>query len=406
VRIAVFENLPPGGALRVSYEVGRELLARGHQLDVFRLGMFTDKGPFDLAREGASLHLIPYRPLWGALDGRLRNAHLAPRSYTLFGPLMRVHRRLAAEIRKGGYDVVLLHHDALTQAPYALRWLDGVPTVYYCQEPPRFASERSVRDEHRRKLSKPPRVIGELRVLEDRMVLDRLERADYETAVHAKVIVVNSTYSRERVWAAYARNAVVCYLGVDPERFAPPGPNGPRRNEVVSVGVPISAKGHELVVEALGLLPAGERPKLRIILPVPGGTAEIEELARERHVQLAIDTGLDEAEVVERYQSALMTVCAARLEPFGLTSIESMACGTPVVAVNEGGYRESVIDDVTGLLVEPDAESLAAGIWRLSGDAALTAKLGATGRSEVLERWTWKRTAGQLEVILEDAGRK
>jgi glycosyltransferase involved in cell wall biosynthesis len=403
MRIAVFENLPPGGALRVSYEVGRELLARGHQLDVFRLNMFANKGPFDLAREGASMHVIPYRPLWGALDGRLQAVHLAPRSYTLFGPLRRVHRKLAAEIRSGGYDVVLLHHDALTQSPYALRWLDGVPTVYYCQEPPRFASERSVRDEHRRHLARPPKVIGELRVMEDRLVLDRLERADHETTLHAKVIVVNSAYSRERVWAAYARDAIVCYLGVDAERFVPPAGAQARRREILSVGVPISAKGHGLVVEALGRLPAGARPTLRIILPVRGGVEQLEELARKREVDLVIDTGLDEAAVVERYQSALMTACAARLEPFGLTAIESMACGTPVVAINEGGFRESVMDGVTGLLVEPDVESLAAGIRRIAGDAALTATMGAAGRAAVLERWTWKRTADQLEGILEDA---
>jgi glycosyltransferase involved in cell wall biosynthesis len=405
MRIAVFENLPPGGALRVSYEVGRELLARGHQLDVFRLSTFANKGPFDLARETPAVRVIPYRPLWGALDARVRDVHLAPRSYTLFGPLRRVHRTLAAQIRAGGYDVVLLHHDALTQAPYALRWLDGVPTVYYCQEPPRFATERAIRDDHRRHLARPPRVIGALRVLEDRFVLDRLAKADYESARHAKVIVVNSTYSRERVWAAYARNAVVCYLGIDPERFAPSEPGLPRHNEVLSVGVPISAKGHALVVEALGRLPLPSRPKLRLILPVRGGTQEIEELAERRQVDLVIDTGLSEADVVERYRMALMTVCAARLEPFGLTSIESMACGTPVVAIDEGGFRESVVEGVTGLLVQPDADALAAAIERLSIDPALAARMGSAGRKEVLQRWTWKRTADQLEDILLGATR-
>ena len=405
MRIAVFENLPPGGALRVSYEVGRELLARGHQLDVFRLSTFANKGPFDLARERTSVHVIPYRPLWGALDARLRDVHLAPRSYTLFGPLRRVHRKLAAQIRSGGYDVVLLHHDALTQAPYVLRWLDGFPTVYYCQEPPRFATERAIRDDHRRHLARPPKVIGSIRVLEDRLVLDRLAGADFESARHAKVIVVNSTYSRERVWAAYARNAVVCYLGIDPQRFAPSESNRPRRNEVLSVGVPISAKGHELVVEALSRLPTASRPKLRVILPVRGGTQGIEQLARMRDVELVIDTGLDEAAVVERYQGALMTVCAARLEPFGLTSIESMGCGTPVVAINEAGFRESVVDEVTGLLVEPDADALAAAIGRLRGDPALAVQMGSAGRSEVLSHWTWKRTADQLESILLEASR-
>lgn len=403
MRIAVYENLPPGGALRASYEIGRELLARGHQLDVYRLSTFPDKGPFDLARETTSVHVTPYRPLWGALDTRLRDRHLAPRSYTLFGPLRRVQRSLAARIRSGGYDVVLLHNDALTQGPYPLRWLDGVPTVYYCQEPPRFASERAIWDEHQLNLSSSPHVIGELRVLEDRLVLGRLARADYETTRHAQVIVVNSVYSRERAWAAYTRNAVVCYLGIDATRFKPGDSNEHRRREVLSVGAPVSAKGHELVVEALGLIPRESRPALRIILPRPGGTSRVEELARARNVDLAIESGLDEAGLIERYQDVLLTVCAARLEPFGLSAIESIGCGTPVVAVREAGFRESVVDGVTGILVEPDAASLAAGIARLGDDTRLAAKMGAAGRADVLERWTWKRTGDQMEAILEDA---
>jgi glycosyltransferase involved in cell wall biosynthesis len=101
-----------------------------------------------------------------------------------------------------------------------------------------------------------------------------------------------------------------------------------------------------------------------------------------------------------------MTVCAARLEPFGLTPIESMGCGTPVVAINEAGYRESVVDGITGLLVEPDPASIAKGIARLAGDPELLTVLGAAGRADVVERWTWKRSADQLQGILEDARRR
>jgi glycosyltransferase involved in cell wall biosynthesis len=142
-----------------------------------------------------------------------------------------------------------------------------------------------------------------------------------------------------------------------------------------------------------------------MILPVRAGTGHVEQLARARNVELVVDTGLDEAAVVERYQMALMTVCAARLEPFGLTSIESMGSGTPVVAINEAGFRESVVDGITGLLVDPDAVSLASGIGRLVSNPALIDKMGVAGREEVLSRWTWKRTADQLEQILQDASR-
>jgi glycosyltransferase involved in cell wall biosynthesis len=400
LRIAVFENLPPGGALRSAYEVGRQLVARGHTIHLFRLSVPAEKGPFDLAPLSQSMYVESFRPLWGALDSRLDHMSLAPRSYTLFGPLRRAHRRLATKIRAGNYDAILLHQDALTTAPYALRWLDGQPTVYYCQEPPRFAGERSILEAHREHLAESPHVVGLSRLADDRMALGRLARADHENARHARVIAVNSVYSRERVWAAYARDAEVCYLGIDDDRFTPAPAPGKRRREILSVGLPVSAKGHDLVVEALAVLPYEARPVLHLVLPRAGATESLERLARERHVELVIDVSVDEAKFVESYRRAIATVCAARLEPFGLTTIESMACGTPVVAIREGGYRETVIDGETGFLVEPDAASIANGILRLSGDPALVESMGSRGREEVVRRWTWERTGEQMEEIL------
>jgi len=403
LRIAVFENLPPGGALRSAFEIGRQLVARGHSLHLFRLSAPADKGPFDLAPVSESVYVESFRPLWGALNTRLARLSLAPRSYTLFGPLRRAQRRLAEKIRAGAFDAVLLHQDAMTTAPYALRWLDDLPTIYYCQEPPRFVSERSVLEAHREHLAESPHVVGWARLADDRLALDRLARADYENARRAKTMVVNSVYSRERVWSAYERDAVVCYLGIDEVRFAPATEPKPRRREVVSVGLPVSAKGHRLVVEALALLPDDKRPGVRLILPRHAGTEALERLAKELHVELTVEVSVDEAKFVERCQSALATVCAARLEPFGLTPIESMACGTPVVAIREAGYRESVIDGETGFLVEPHPRAVADGILRLAGDPSLVDSMGKRGREEVARRWTWRRTGDQMEEILKAA---
>ena len=65
------------------------------------------------------------------------------------------------------------------------------------------------------------------------------------------------------------------------------------------------------------------------------------------------------------YRSSRLTVCAARLEPFGLTVLESTSCGTPVVAVAQGGYRETVVDGVNGYFAERNAASLGEGIIRI-----------------------------------------
>jgi glycosyltransferase involved in cell wall biosynthesis len=395
MRIAIYENLPPGGAKRASFDFGRFLATR-HEVDLYRLSI-TDNRAFDLAPLAHQVSTYRYGPLGGLLDARLAGGHFAPRSYTLFGPLRRLHRRIAADLRQRAYDVVLAHTDAMTQAPYLLRWLGDVPSIYYCQEVFRARYEPLVRELHRQRLRQSP--LSTLRLIEDAWVLPRLAAADAESASAAGTIAVNSQYSRERVAAAYGRDAVVCYLGVDTERFQP-DPSITRRREVLSIGSPPLLKGHGLVIDALGRIDAERRPALRVVMAGRDGAADLEREANEQSVTLAIETGLDEAALADRYRGAIATIGAARAEPFGLTALESMACGTPVVAINEGGYRESVRDGVTGLLVDADATALAAGIERLANDPQLADALGRAGRAAVIERWTWEQAGHRLESLL------
>jgi glycosyltransferase involved in cell wall biosynthesis len=397
MRIAIYENLPPGGAKRASFEFGR-FLAQRHEVDLYRLSI-TDNRAFDLAPLIHQVFTYRYAPLGGVLDARLAGGHYAPRSYTLFRPLRRLHRRIAADMQHRAYDIVLAHTDAMTQSPYLLRWLADVASVYYCQEVFRARTEPMVRELHRQRLRQSRFPVSTLRLIEDAWVLPRLAAADTVSASAAGTIAVNSQYSRERVAAAYGRDAVVCYLGVDTERFQP-DPSMTRRREVLSIGSPPLLKGHGLVIDALGRIPAQRRPALRVVMAGRDGAADLERQANQQSVTLTIETGLDEAALADRYRTALATIGAARLEPFGLTALESMACGTPVIAINEGGYRESVRDGVTGLLVDPTASALAAGIERLANDPQLADALGQAGRASVIDRWTWAQAGRRVEDVL------
>jgi glycosyltransferase involved in cell wall biosynthesis len=403
MRIAIYENLPFGGARRASYELGRRLCRR-HEVDLYRLSAYPNQ-ELDLSQCAHSTERVPYRPLFGLLGGRVDSGHLAPRSYTMFGPLKRLHRRLAAKLDAKGYDIVLAHSDAMTQSPYLLRWLARTPTVYYCQEVVRPAYERSILEQHRYKLARSGRLVGGIRLMEDRWVLPRWLDEDLVNARAAGTIVVNSRYSRERVWAAYARNATICHPGVDTDRFCP-ADNHQRDTELLSIGCPIEAKGHLLVVDALALLPSiTKRPRLRVLLPRVDCTEALERRAADRGVDLVIEVGVPEDRLIHRYRSAIATVCAARLEPFGLTAIESMACGTPVIAIREGGFLDSVVDGETGLLVEAEVRELAAGIGRLCGDQHRAYEMGRAGRESVVARWTWDQSACRLDAILRAATR-
>src|SRR5205823_1775237 len=121
-------------------------------------------------------------------------------------------------------------------------------------------------------------------------------------------------------------------------------------------------KGHDLVLRALSRVPAAIRPRLRVIAPASPDRDALAASARQLDVELAVESQLSDGDLATTYRQALATVCAARNEPFGLTALESMACGTPVVAIRDGGYPETVVDGETGLLVDPTPEALAAGI--------------------------------------------
>ncbi len=84
-------------------------------------------------------------------------------------------------------------------------------------------------------------------------------------------------------------------------------------------------------------------------------------------------------------------------EPFGITPVEAMACGRPVVGANTGGIRSTVLHGKTGFLVPPrDPDSLAGRLALLAADPALCARMGEAGRLRAQRLYTWKRVGQDL----------
>jgi glycosyltransferase involved in cell wall biosynthesis len=85
------------------------------------------------------------------------------------------------------------------------------------------------------------------------------------------------------------------------------------------------------------------------------------------------------------------------LEPLGLVPLESMACGTPVVAIAEAGMRETIQNGENGILTERDPCEFGQAIEKLLKDKMLWTNMSACGRQRMLERWTWEQSGQQLE---------
>jgi glycosyltransferase involved in cell wall biosynthesis len=392
LRIAVYHNLLPGGAKRSLFEMVRRL-ARDHQIDLFTLST-ADHDFCDVRPYVERVVEIPFTA-WSTTAfkrpfGRL-NKGLA------LGNLLRLRRlcrEISCQIDAGGYDVVFVHHCRYTQSPSVLEFLE-TPSVYFCQESVRWVYEPPVP----RAYWAPSRLGRSLDAVDvfNKSYVALLKRLDQINARRARRVLVNSYFSRESIYRIYGINGRVCYLGVDTGHFRPL--EVAPEEIVLCVGSVTPAKGNELVVEGLGAIPEARRPPMVLASHAanPDERAFLAELAAARGVDLEFRDLGDNGYLVELYSAARVTAYTPYLEPLGLVPLESMACGTPVVGVREGGVRETVDHGETGLLVDRDPEAFAEAVETLFGDPAFAQRCGALGRERVAERWTWERNVAQVE---------
>jgi len=399
MRVALYHNLPPGGALRAAWEFARRC-GPDVKVDLFTLD-FGHWYPFDVgvrrdfASHVAQVHRVPVDAgRWGRFMGG--RAH----RIGLLAGIRRSERAIADQINHGGYDVAFVHPCWFSQTPSLLCDLT-LPTVYYMHEVRRASFE----SEYRSGRSTQSLRTTPGRALES-IVQAVLARRDRQAASSPERILTNSAFTRDACHRHYGREAEVCYLGIDDETFDLPQVQTPgvqAGRYVLSVGGFEEFKGHHLIVEAIGLISSDSRPDLHIVFERCAPEYRRAVLARSAELGVTVHEhrGVSDAVVRDLMAGAQATVLAAQLEPFGLVALESMACGTPVVACNEGGYLETVTPGLNGWLVGRSPSSLAAGIR-----CALSPEFQRTPqfiRDSVAHSWTWdaaiKRQVGHLSSV-------
>ena len=225
-----------------------------------------------------------------------------------------------------------------------------------------------------------------------------------------------------RVYGAQAERLAMVPCGVDPLAFAPGSKAHARRllglrdDEfvVLQLGRMVPRKGIDNAIRALALM---DRSRPVRLLVVGGNSADASEritpeIARLRAVARDCGVGACVTFMGQRphgalrdyYLAADVFVSTPWYEPFGITPLESMACGTPVIGSAVGGIRYSVVDGVTGYLVPPrDPRALAQRLELLRDNPALAAALGRAGVHRVRSRFTWDRVATELVDVYRAA---
>ncbi|MFH0943406.1 MAG: glycosyltransferase [Candidatus Beckwithbacteria bacterium] len=263
-----------------------------------------------------------------------------------FISLSRYHRLLAQTIDQQGFNLCLVHPDWLTQAPYLLKYLK-TPSIYYCEELLRIAYEPE--------LGIPESLTGYKRVYE---ILTRKLRQyiDKTNAQKATRIYTSSKYIQNLIYTHYHRSSQICPPGVDTNVFKP------------------------IKIKPCQVLFIGEKA------PINGWS-----LASKLPLKLKVidKQNLTDQQLAKEYSKSFCTLCLGHREPFGLVSLESQACQTPVIALNQGGYKETVLDQKTGFLIPQNFKTLLTKVNLLIQNPQIRAKMGKQGRQQMKLKFSW-----------------
>ncbi len=398
MRIAVYHNLPSGGAKRALYEITRRLAER-HIVDVYTLSSaeheFCDLRPHCNQHVVTEFTPIPLaRPPIGRLNQAIRSADLLR--------LAAVQRGISRRIDSLHYDVVFMHHCRFGQSPAISQYL-RTPSVYYCQEPPRHVYEPRAP----RPYNALPRWKTVVNYFDPLPGLYRglLSRIDCVNVRAATVVLTNSAYSRESLYRTYGIMSHIAYLGVDTDKFRPE--KVADGQFLLSVGALLPNKGFDFLIHSLSRV-HGDMVCLAIVsnYATPEERSYLLALAERLGIQVALYTMVSDEQLVALYNAARFVAYAPIMEPFGFVPLEAMACGKAVIGVLEGGVRETVLHDQTGLLIERDPQAFGEAIERLLGDPDRARQYGKAGRQVAEECWQWSRSVKRIEHWLEEAANR
>lgn len=158
--------------------------------------------------------------------------------------------------------------------------------------------------------------------------------------------IANSENVKKRIWKFYRREAEVIYPPVEVEELIERSHEAKKENYFLIVSRLVGAKG--LVEAAMAARHFGFQ--LKIAGEAVGFSQIKNQLTSIEGVELL--GRVSDPALAELYAKAKGFIALAKDEDFGVTVVEAMAAGTPVIAYNGGGFKESVVDGLTGVLVE------------------------------------------------------
>ena len=396
--LAITGGIDAGGQNIYVAHVAQQLAAMGHQVDVFTRGDSPALAPvIHMARRLRVIHvpagpahyvpkeqLLPYMAEFG--DYMIEFFRNEPRSYDLMHANFFMSGAAALRIKAALAVPLVTTFHALGRVRRRYQGTaDGFPDQ-------RFEIEDALVDESDRIIAECPQDKADLIALYD--------------ADPACIETVPCGFDMNE-FAPVPRAMARSKLGWQPDEFV-----------VLQLGRLVPRKGIDTVIRALGLL--GVRGGQPARLYVVGGNSNTPdesttpEIARLRQIaqqvgvaERVVFVGRRRREILRHFYSAAnVFVTTPWYEPFGITPVEAMACGTPVIGAAVGGIRSTVQDGKTGFLVPAhDPVAVADRLRALQESPEMAADMGRAGRRRAHLHYTWNGVAKQLAGIYQHLGR-
>jgi len=391
-----------GGQVAYVLELSKKLALLGYEADIWTR-CFEDQPEIEPVADHVRI-----------IRARCGGANFIPKEY-LYEHLPQWNKNALALIRKHGlrYSLINSHYWDAGIAGQALADELGVPHIHTPHSIGLWKKRRMETDfpggqEHlEAKYNFTQRIRHESQIYDraDVVIATTPQQLDVLTREHqappAKCRTIPPGYEESRFYpiGEASREAIRKRLGFE----------GP---VVMAIGRIARNKGYDLLIEAFSLV-AQRDPKATLFLAI-GGTvrtpgenellAELKSLAKNLQLENRVRFSgfIPDAEMADYYHAADVFVLSSRYEPFGMTAIEAMACGTPTVITVHGGLYGALTFGQHTLYADPfDKEDLGIMILKVLKHARLRRRLSLKGAEKARGLFTWTGVARKLVCQVE-----
>ena len=263
------------------------------------------------------------------------------------------------KLKLKGYDFFIFHGGHSLAAAK-----NHKPNMWYCHAPTRWLYD--LYEDEVRKFKPLKRTIFKI-------IAYILKKDDQKNVKHINKIITNSENVKDRVRRFYNRNATVIYpfVNLDKFKFREFG------DFYLSSGRVDPIKRTTLLVQAFQKMPNKK-------LVVASGGPDLDKVKKmaEGYPNIEVLGWVSDKKLAQLYADCLATVYVSYREDFGMVPPESMSCGKPCIGSNDGGMKETIIHEKTGLLIDVNIENIIKAVNWLTKEKAMKMKEACIERAK------------------------